>query len=294
MTVHVLTIPDDHSQWADWLEQQLVGLHLHELVDELQVVREADSEATESNSLQLVLSTEQLRAVAESGLSRLGVTKVQQILQHPDCLLELQEHLLVNGGKYWNSIERSDDLLSAVERVRYRTEASIQAAESGEKSVSAPTSATATGRRQIGWLLSTAAVLFVGVMVWQQQPSPSGRVLGLAGLLANNVTSSAEYLNRIADAGEAWFGQTPRDSSDLIVLLREVSQDCQILIDADHQALTSSEREWFVTKCRNWKTKFDETLANLESGQLTFDEARSQADTVMMKLVTVLREGPTV
>ncbi len=64
------------------------------------------------------------------------------------------------------------------------------------------------------------------------------------------------------------------------MLLWEVGQDCQILTDASHQALTSTEREWFVTKCRNWKVEFD--------------EARLQADTVMMTLVNVLRKGSTV
>jgi len=35
MTIRILTIPDDQTQWPGWLEQQLVGLDLRELIEEL-------------------------------------------------------------------------------------------------------------------------------------------------------------------------------------------------------------------------------------------------------------------
>lgn len=123
------------------------------------------------------------------------------------------------------------------------------------------------------------------------QPRGSGSILGQPGLLANDVSSSSEYLNRIANAGSEWFDQHPRDSAELITLLENVSRDCQILIDADHQRLTPEERNWFVEKCENWKNEFDTTLASLQSGQLTFEAAKAEADKTMTKLVNVVREG---
>ena len=98
------------------------------------------------------------------------------------------------------------------------------------------------------------------------QPGGSGSILGQPGILVNNVAPAAEYLNRIADAGNEWFDVQPKDAAELIVLLQNVSNDCQVLIDAEHPALTPQEREWFVAKCKNLKSAFDMTLAFLQSG----------------------------
>ena len=125
------------------------------------------------------------------------------------------------------------------------------------------------------------------------QPQPSGHILGIPGLVSNNTSSSAEYLQRIADAGEMWFQEDRNEAPKLITLLEDTSRDCQFLIDARHDALTPEERDWFVTKCRNWKAAFDETLASLKSGTITMETARTHSDLTMMKLVAALRSGPT-
>ena len=147
--------------------------------------------------------------------------------------------------------------------------------------------------RSLAWIASVAAILLFGVFVWQMQPHPSGHILGSPGLLANDTSSSAEYLQRIATAGETWFQEDRSEAPKLVALLEDASHDCQILIDARHEALTAVEREWFVTKCSNWKAGFDETLASLKSGSITIDTARAQSDLTMMKLIAVLRTPPT-
>ena len=112
--------------------------------------------------------------------------------------------------------------------------------------------------------------------------------------LANDLTSSAEYFNRIADAGSEWFNVPPKDSAQLVVLLQNVSNDCEILINAEHESLTPAERDWFVAKCHKWKKEFDTTLVSLQSGRLNYDTARAEADKTMTKLINAVRQGPPV
>jgi len=77
-------------------------------------------------------------------------------------------------------------------------------------------------------------------------------------------------------------------------LLEQTCNDCQILIDARHEALSREERDWLVTKCRKWQGDLEQTLTSLKSGSTDFGTARAQADLTMQKLVNVLQSGPTV
>lgn len=287
MTIIITTIPDDPKEWAGWLEQQLVGLRLRDLIDELRLLP-----GSASTPLQGLLDQKQLLQVRERGLSVLSVNQVRALFGSPESLFELQEDVLLHGGDYWASLPTSAEVQSATDRVKMRLGKSL----STDERTTRPTAKSETGLRSRGLLMaltSVAALLFIGFLTWQMQPHGSGSVLGQPGLLANDTSSSAEYLTRIADAGSEWFEQHPRDSAELITLLKNVSNDCQILIDADHKALTPKYRDWFVEKCKNWKNQFDTTLASLQSGQITFEAAKAEADTTMMKLVNVLHSGPT-
>ncbi len=294
MTILITTIPDDPKEWAGWLEQHLVGLRLRDLAEELVLLPNSAE-----RPLQEILNKEDIVAVREVGLSSLAGHQMLMLLAAPKSLLDLQEDVLLNGGEYWTSITPLADMNAAIERVRGRQNAElVDGSGRGKRQAgSLPHSGAgfqpAIKRRSLFVLATAAAVLLIGVTLWRMQPAGSGTMLGKSGLLANDVTSSAEYLNRIADAGNEWFDQDPRDSTQLIALLQNVSNDCQLLIDADHKALMPDERDWFVTKCQNWKKQFDATLASLQSDQLTFDDAKSAADTTMKKLVNVLRTGPT-
>jgi hypothetical protein len=290
MTLHILKIPDDQQQWASWLEKHIVGLHLAQLIEELKIIRDVSSSPVEPQMLEGLLNAAQLDAIVESGLQVLDLKSVQALMMNPDCLLELQDYILQRAGTYWSGVARTDEVTTSVKQVKERMASEIG---TGQTSASRTVDLITPPRkgRFRSLLVSTAVVLLIGVTMWFQQPSPSGQILGQPGLTANNVNSSTDYFNRLAEAGQTWFDQSRGNSNDLVVLLQGVSNDCQILINAPHEALSAEERAWFVLKCQNWKTKFDETLAALESGQISFDDARAQADQTMMKLVQVLREG---
>ena len=286
MTIFITTIPDDPKEWAGWLEQHLVGLRLRDVIDELRLL--PGSAATPLNGL---LNENLLLQVRKRGLTALSVNQVRSLLGSPESLLELQDDVLIHGGDYWASLPTSAEVQNATDRVKKRLGKSPIPAE--RAAVPAAKPETKRSRGLLIALTSVAALLLIGFLSWQMQPHGSGSILGQPGLLANDVSSSAEYLNRIANAGAEWFNQHPRDTSELVTLLENVSNDCQILIDADHQRLTPDERDWFVGKCENWKGEFDTTLASLISDDRAFEAAKAEADKTMMKLVNVLREGPT-
>ena len=287
MTILITTIPDDPKEWASWLEKQLVGLSLRDVIDELRLIP-----GTTSTPLKSLLNEEQLSEVRQHGLSSLSPNQIRALFGSPESLLELQEDVLIYGGEYWTSTPASKDIQLAVERVKERI---IESLFTSDQSI--PSIPVTTARRRrfglVAAISTAAAALLIGLFAWQMQPRGSGSILGQPGLLANDVNSSTQYLTRIADAGNEWFNLHPQDSAELISLLQDVSNDCQILIDAEHQPLTAKEREWFVTKCTNWKKEFDTALASLRSGQLTFEAAEAEADKTMKKLVNVLKAGPT-
>lgn len=287
MTIFITTIPNDPKEWAGWLEQHLVGLRLRDVIDELRLLP-----GSTSTQLKDMLNQKQLLEVRQRGLSVLSVNQIRALFGSPEALLDLQEDVLLHGGDYWTLLSTSAEVQNATARVKKRLGKSPIPAERAAVPAAKPETKNSSRGLLIA-LTSVAALLLVGVLTWQMQPHGSGSILGQPGLLANDVSSPAEYLNRIADAGSEWFNQHPRDSAELVTLLENVSNDCQILIDADHLRLTPNEREWFVGKCENWKNEFDTTLASLQSGHLTFEAAKSEADKTMMKLVNLLREGPT-
>lgn len=286
MTIFITTIPDDPKEWAGWLEQHLVGLRLRDLIDELRLL--PGSESTPLNGL---LGQEQLLQIRQRGLAVLSANQVRALLGSPKSLLELQEDISLHGDDYWASLPTSVEVQNATDRVKKRLGESPIPAERAAVPAAKPETKHSSRSLLIA-LTSVAALLLFGFLKWQMQPHASGSILGQPGLLANDVNSSAEYLNRIANAGSEWFDQQPRTSAELVMLLKNVSNDCQILIDADHLRLTPNERDWFVGKCENWKGEFDTTLASLQSGLLTFEVAKAEADKTMMKLVNVVREGP--
>jgi hypothetical protein len=286
MTILITTLPDDPKEWAGWLEQHLVGIRLRDLIDELRLL--PDSTSTRLKSL---LNDQHLSEVRKHGLSALTVNQIQALLGSPESLLELQEDVLFNGGDYWTSRPPVEDVMPSIERVRRQLKQASSPDELSVRQIEHKSTHRSRTRSIIG-LMSAAAILLIGVIAWRFQPAGSGSILGRPEILANNVSSSSQYLNRIADAGSEWFDLRPADTTQLITLLEQVSGDCQILIDAEHLPLTPAEREWFVAKCQSWKSDFDSTLASLRSGDLPLEAAQSAADQTMLKLVNALRAGP--
>ncbi len=285
MTVQILAMPDSHNDRVTWLEQQLCGVQLADLIDELYVVQDVADDGSAEQTLDALLPPDQLAQVVRSGLATLSETQLLSLLRNPSSLLELQEKLLYSNGDRWQ-VAGDDEFQSSIERVAERLTGEISATQA----VKSPTS---SARRMVMAVSTIAAVLLFGVLLKFQFPGKPDRMLNRPVVDSQNVEAT-EYFQRIADDGRAWFEKDVQSSEQLQMMLVQVSDDCQHLIDSVPNELTDAQRSWFVEKCTNWKNKLDNTLAELNDGTITFEEARERSNGIMQKLVDVLEAGPVV
>lgn len=288
MTLHILRLPDGPGDLPSWLEQHFVGDSLGELVRELIV---ANPSAADDTGLHQILTEQQISEVIEKGLSTLSDEEIRRLIKHPRAMLTLHEQIIVTGSRYWDTKFAAGPL--AEQAAELSKSVREQIAGSKAHSIAPATRNMARTLRSPGVLVAVlASTVAIFVAVLHSGPSPSGRILGQPGLTANNTATSAEYFNRLAEAGATWKQHEPANEEQLAKLLTDIINDCEILIEADHDALSTDERTWFRDKCRLWKGKLETNLANLESGSSTFQDTLKATEQVMDKLVEVLRTAP--
>lgn len=94
-----LDIPSKLEDQRVWLSRHLVGCQLAELVAELAAVFPR-SEDGHWPTLEELLGGE-LEAVLEQGVGALSADGVHSLLQNPLLMLDLQQHILIDGGVVW-------------------------------------------------------------------------------------------------------------------------------------------------------------------------------------------------
>lgn len=94
-----LDIPSKLEDQRAWLSRHLVGCQLAELVAELAAVFPR-SEDGHWPTLEELLGGE-LEAVLEQGVGALSADGVHSLLQNPLLMLDLQQHILIDGGVVW-------------------------------------------------------------------------------------------------------------------------------------------------------------------------------------------------
>lgn len=313
MTLQLLTIPDDPQAWPQWLTARFSSGQLPLLVQELHLLGGRAADDT-SPDLDTILPPQRQQDVADHGLQVLTTDELQHLFARPNTLLQLQGFLCLCGGPIWSALWTDatdpvgiDDTPAAATAASqiWQQALALQVVPVPTGTTVAPKAARNTTWKTRLMLSVTAAMLLLAVFAWRQNATSfSGGVLNAPGLLAADVQSPQEWLDRMAMAGTTWFERHPRNAAELAVLLRQVSRDCELLIQAPPAILAAApltpkvpgdpvnQAEWFVAKCRKWQGQFDTTLARLESGQLDFPAAQIEADNTMMKLTTVLRSGP--
>lgn len=303
MSITLLTIPESSADWPAWLDRQLMEFRLLDLIEELQLLKsEPNSEPNAAANqtpvtLANVVDTDQQARVLESGTSVLSVPQFQLLFGHPLLLLELQERILEAGGEYWNRFGLSPELQAMSDRILKKLDlsADTQSSDFGSAAQSGPASSAGPrgNRRKLMWLASSLAAVLLMISFLQRTPElaePTG--LSNPALLAADVQTAQQWFDLVADAGKMWQTEPHQNSEQLLQALSETSEACGRLIANPHPILDAAESAWFVTKCQNWKTKLDDTYAALTTGDLSFLEAKTQADGIMNKLVTVLQAGP--
>ncbi|MCA9131089.1 MAG: hypothetical protein KDB22_28590 [Planctomycetales bacterium] len=296
----LLEIPESDAQRPAWLEQQLVGTKLGDLVQQLRFVREQFPHSSPALVAETDLDTflsDERDAVLQSGLAPLGERRLHALLQNPDLLLALQEFVLMHGGAYWTElIQQSTEVLKTGTAENRVTSASIDfASKRNERLVASE--GKQDGRRiqqRRTWLWASmaaaACVLVVTGIALNRSGNDrsSGWGFNNPDLFSTQATSS-EYFASLANAANQWFDKPTPDSIALQKRLGEFSHGCAALIEAKHQPLSEPERAWLVAKCRDWKSKIDLLQTQLAAGNVSLEEGAAQAKELVDRMVSALR-----
>lgn len=307
MNLYALEIPDDEAHLADWLERHLVGLHVTELVRQLEVVQgaaPADAPRTLADAL-----ADRLPRVLDEGLGTLPPAQLQSLLRQPQLLLELQEQVCMGGGSYWSGVTRSAEhlelasdgwrrLQTVLQTSGGKTDAITTAFESAAPKTVSPVTSSVTisaahsQRRRRLWLVglvsfAAAAVVLVAVTL-SNRASHQPWGWEKPGVFAAQL-SAPEYLNHVADTAQEWFRKRPDTKEGLLERLHQMRRGCDALQAAQHAQLVAADKDWLLERCQVWAKKFDDQIAALEAGQSVTD-IRSAADETVNKLITALRE----
>ncbi len=283
MSVQALDIPDDPARLPAWLEQQLVGFRLAELVGELSLVHGSPP----GPALREVLGA-RLEPVLAGGLRALPAPVLRHLLARPRLLLDLQELVFTEGGPYWDEVSQPavPEARAVLERGRRRLEAAARApagtGPSGRAGVAR------WGRRLAVAGLAAAAAVLLGVVIADRlNPPAAGWGWNRPGALAQD-RSAAAYLRGLAAAAGEWFDRRPEDRAALARRILQFRQGCATLIFAPHAPLAEPDRRWLRERCRAWAKKLDEELEALEAGQ-SVARVRDATDQVVTRLIDALR-----
>jgi hypothetical protein len=311
MKLRALDLPDDPAELAPWLERQVVGGDLADLVAELEVVH-ARSSGAEPPALDTVLSGH-LPSVLHQGLGELPRPALGTLLRNPRLLLELQERVLLEGGDHWSDLAREDpEVLRRVDaswkdvesRIRQATSREFRAPET--LPIERPLSVTRPPRVGLIMAWAKCATIAASVLAFlftverlnpEKRPATPNVIAKKAspdwgwntpGLLTR-VEPPAAYLTHLADAANEWFDKRPETPGDLAFRLGELRTGCTRLIVARNTSLQPADQAWLVNHCRDWAAKLDKAVHDLEQGD-PVDRVRSEVDAIVTRLIGVLRD----
>jgi hypothetical protein len=301
MNLVAMTIPDDPTELAGWLDRLVVGPDLGRLVAELTAVHgEPVGGAADPEE---VLGT-QVQAVLAGGLGHAAPAAVRQLLIRPRSLLALQERILTEGGSYWDALANSQpELDELAESGLGRVVAALAGRSVNEEAVvlrpAPPTTMVPPAWYGRPWFVSlaTAAAVLACVYTGARQfglfstaANPPAVAWGWArpGALPEDAPPAA-YLNGLADAAGDWSKKRPDDPAGLARRIGEFRQGCSALILAEHKPLSEKDRQWLKERCRTWAGKLDLQLTALEAGEEPL-KVRDNVDAIVKRLVDALHE----
>jgi hypothetical protein len=269
-------LPETHEQTALWLERQIVGMELSQLVTELAAVHNA---TRPRESVRSILSGE-LNRVLQEGLRCLPQEKFRQVLLQPFYLFELQELVFSYGGEYWRQKESETDLKQRVEADWRRLKAALPPDTK-------PLPLLPTRKP---WLIPSVAALLLGAILgfvacylWlngpdfppkpRQQTTVPPPVASTAwgwnkpDAVAPAATPKA-YLERLATLAEEWKtvvppADAPNRKLQLLIRLLELRAGCTRLSETNHP-IPADQQKLLKAKAVKWCKKIDLLTTNTQ------------------------------
>jgi hypothetical protein len=220
MPPHLFGLLQEGIEVRPWLERQLVGPDLLDVVRELAALHGSEAEA----GAEAVLEARRPE-ILERGLAALTDEEVQALFSGPSALLRVQEWVLVEGGPYW------DGVLSGL--------AALPPAP-----LPVPTTRKRPARGRLRpWTFAShaAAAAAAAAVVWLLVGTRSASVPGDGSTEVTAATPADAVLPTLAEGlDRRWSAVRRRD--DAGAALREMQQTCAALAAAPLPQLSESAR----------------------------------------------------
>ena len=286
MMLTAFDLPEETDELRAWLDDSLLQPELASVVAQLAAVH-AD-EGNQQLTLEAILQ-EQRELVLQQGCRALSSLQIQQLLTHPELLLELQEQLFLEGGAYWQERIAAQANEEEVSRGQDWLRQQIGETQStGTQSIPTHPDYQSVSYRKIGIIGFVSAALILVAVFLNQQPAPApGWGWNRPGALTADVPA-AVYLNQLADSAEEWFNKPTDTKAALEARLKQFRAGCETLIKAPHPQLSQEDRAWLVERCQAWAGKLDEQIVALNQGA-DLKSADEAADALINKLIKALR-----
>ena len=314
MNLRAFDIPEDYAELGAWLDRQLTGLHLGELVDELAVVNPSNGAPVPGLAAAL---EGKLPDVLEAGLTVVTDDALQRLLRHPALLLELQERVFVEGGPVWKQAGQPEETAQLVGDGESRFVEYLASQRPAPSPRALQGAAVPFHRQPVVVSLATAAAVLAAVLLLQPGDDPSvpqadgsaatdgGADSGAVappppvvpvgwgwtrpGAIVTDVTGE-QYFNNLADLADEWFLKRPEDGAALAQRITEFRHGCSLLFLERHEPLFAVDRDWLTKSCRKWADELEAHLADLETQQKDVITVRDEMDATVRKFVKLLRK----
>jgi hypothetical protein len=322
MKLLIFNLPTDPNLIPDWLEQQIVGTSLAQLIAELSAVHGG---ITHQKLREITGSSHQ--NLLEVGLRALSEFQIQKLLQNPTALGELQEDAFVGGYPYWTRLaesSRASSLADLLLQARFLPHSLLDSpTDAGLTRRTAPELPSLTeprpvqelppnavtdrmqpletpagaankaprGRRRGRLLVALAPAIIAATTLFLLLPADSTSTpwgFQRPDLLTAQM-SEPELFSSLATASAEWFAQDRATLPALRQSLVEFSAGCSALIAAPLPQLNPEKRELLREKCRNWQRDADALRTQLEAPAPALAEVRKSSDALMTRLGNALR-----
>jgi hypothetical protein len=316
-----LTIPEEESQLAPWLEEIFARGETYQLAEELSALREkshADKPIERKYSLTDSYA-EALPKVAKRGLGVLNEKDLKRLLRHPYLLRELVDFLFLEGGPYWDRLWQKEMDLGPSTHNSWKKFQSFLPMESGtsaaEQMVVSPLSEAILvseaeipiarrakshsrwGFAALSSFVTAAAVLIALVNIPQLRES-----LGIVPQVKNEVAIAPwgllkEPPSGLDDAGVyQWTAAAFRealvrpaeDRLALATLINELRMGCSKLQLNPPASMSATKKADLLKRCFDWERKLDDLVVRLESKPEEFSTVKNNLNELIDRVSTVL------
>jgi hypothetical protein len=276
-----LDLPDDRSQWAGWLELQLVGLALGKIVRQLVLL---GANRKPEISLREWLG-ESKRTILTQGLSSISEQQLQVLIRNPSLLIQLQEMVLLEGGEFWEKIPRTEEHLELAKESESKFLASLQVGTPDDlrenptgqtentNELNKVRTSTKQSKNNIAlWATLAAVAAGLAIVFFNPMPARQPKAFFAAAQLQKVGVEANQTLQQMALQIRNDWQKNSTDRGDLQEQLLAFRDSCEQLIDGPlattlrTNGLHPDQLADVQKRCKDWKAKSTALIESLAAG----------------------------